>query len=94
MRVEVERTISKLKKFRIIGEEFRNRLPHYDIMTSIVSGIVNMRMLGTANQPCSFRAHYGNQSSFYPKSVQLCLRSIHSDLIAFIGSILEALQAG
>ncbi|MDG6995457.1 MAG: hypothetical protein JRN52_06000 [Nitrososphaerota archaeon] len=46
IRVEVEHTISKLKKFRIIGEEFRNRLPHYDAMTSIVSGIVNMRMLG------------------------------------------------
>ena len=46
IRVEVEHTISKLKKFRIIGEEFRNRLPHYDVMTSIVSGIVNMRMLG------------------------------------------------
>lgn len=44
-RVVVGHTISKLKKFRIIGEEFRNRLPHYNIMTNIVSGVVNMRML-------------------------------------------------
>lgn len=46
IRVEVEHTISKLKKFRIVGEEFRNRISHYNVMTSIVSGIVNMRMLG------------------------------------------------
>lgn len=45
-RVVVEHTISKLKKFRIIGEEFRNRLQHYDVMTNIVSGLVNMRMIG------------------------------------------------
>lgn len=46
IRVEVEHTISKLKKFRILGEEFRNRLPHYNVMTNIVSGLVNMRILG------------------------------------------------
>jgi len=45
-RVVVEHAISRLKKFRILGEEFRNRLPHYNVMTNIVSGIVNMRMLG------------------------------------------------
>ena len=48
VRVVVEHTISKLKKFRILGEEFRNRLPHYNVMTSIVSGIINMRMLGNS----------------------------------------------
>lgn len=47
-RVVVEHTISRLKKFRILGEEFRNRLPHYDVMTNIVSGIVNMRLLGNS----------------------------------------------
>lgn len=46
IRVEVEHTIAKLKKFRILGEEFRNRLSHYDVMTNIISGLVNMRMLG------------------------------------------------
>lgn len=46
-RVVVEHTISRLKKFRIMGEEFRNRLKRYDTMTEIVSGIVNLRILGT-----------------------------------------------
>ena len=45
-RVVVEHTISRLKKFRILGEEFRNRLPHYNTMADIVSGIVNRRILG------------------------------------------------
>jgi len=46
-RVIVEHTISRLKKFRIMGEKFRNRLRHYDTMTEIVSGLVNLRILGT-----------------------------------------------
>jgi hypothetical protein len=45
-RVVVEHTISRMKKFRIMGEEFRNRLRHYDAMTEIVSGLVNLRILG------------------------------------------------
>jgi DDE superfamily endonuclease len=45
-RVVVEHTISRVKKFRIMGEEFRNRLRHYDVMTEIVSGLVNLRILG------------------------------------------------
>ncbi len=45
-RVVVEHTISRLKKFRIMGEEFRNRLKHYDLMTDLVSGLVNLRILG------------------------------------------------
>jgi len=40
-RVIVEHTISRMKKFRIMGEEFRNRLTRYDRMTSIVCGLVN-----------------------------------------------------
>ena len=42
----VEHTISRLKKFNIFGQEFRNRLKRYDAMTDIVSGLVNFRILG------------------------------------------------
>jgi DDE superfamily endonuclease/Helix-turn-helix of DDE superfamily endonuclease len=45
-RVISEHTNSRVKKFRIWGDEFRNRLRHYDIMTEIVSGIVNFRISG------------------------------------------------
>jgi hypothetical protein len=45
-RVVVEHTFSRVKKFRIWAEEFRNRLKHYDIMTDIVCGIANFRMGG------------------------------------------------
>jgi len=48
-RVVVEHTISRLKKFRVMADEFRNRLRHYDTMTNIASGLVNMRILGTMN---------------------------------------------
>jgi len=40
-RVIVEHTISRMKKFRIMSEEFRNRLTRYDRITSIVCGLVN-----------------------------------------------------
>lgn len=46
-RVIVEHTIARLKKFKIMGQEFRNRLRHYDLMTDIVSGLVNLRIAGT-----------------------------------------------
>ena len=45
-RVVVEHTFSRVKKFGIWAEEFRNRLKHYDIMTDIVCGIANFRMGG------------------------------------------------
>jgi DDE superfamily endonuclease/Helix-turn-helix of DDE superfamily endonuclease len=45
-RVVVEHTISRMKKFRIMADEFRNRLKSYDVMTDIVSGLVNLRILG------------------------------------------------
>lgn len=45
-RVVVEHTISRLKKFRIAADEFRNRLKHYDVMTDIVCGLVNLRISG------------------------------------------------
>ncbi len=44
-RVIVENTIGKMKKFGILGGEFRNRLNRYDTMTSIVSGLVNLRTM-------------------------------------------------
>jgi DDE superfamily endonuclease/Helix-turn-helix of DDE superfamily endonuclease len=45
-RVVVEHTISRVKKFNIFGQEFRNRLKRYDVMTDIVCGLVNFRILG------------------------------------------------
>jgi hypothetical protein len=47
-RVVVEHTISRAKKFNIFGQEYRNRLRNYDVMTDIVSGLVNLRILGGA----------------------------------------------
>jgi hypothetical protein len=44
-RVIVEHTIARLKKFGIMGQEFRNRLRFYDVMTDIVSGLVNLRIM-------------------------------------------------
>ena len=43
----VEHTFSRLKKFRIWADEFRNRLKHYDPMTDIVFGLINFRIIGT-----------------------------------------------
>ena len=45
-RVVVEHTISRTKKFRIMGEEYRNRLKWYDRTTDIVYGLVNLRIMG------------------------------------------------
>jgi len=45
-RVVVEHTFSRLKKFRIWADEFRNRLKHYDKATEIVCGLVNFRITG------------------------------------------------
>jgi hypothetical protein len=44
-RVIVEHTIGRMKKFQIMGQEFRNRLRRYDRMTSIVCGLVNFTIL-------------------------------------------------
>jgi hypothetical protein len=46
-RVVSEHTNSRVKKFQIWGCEFRNRLKHYDVMTDVVSGLVNFRIMGT-----------------------------------------------
>lgn len=45
-RVIVEHTISRVKKFNIFGQEFRNRLKNYEMMTDIVCGLINMRIIG------------------------------------------------
>jgi hypothetical protein len=46
-RAVVEHTISRLKKFRIMAHKFRNRLKHYDVMTDMVCGLVNLGISGT-----------------------------------------------
>ena len=46
-RVIVEHTISRVKKFNIFGQEFRNRLRNYDMMTDIVCGLINTRIMGS-----------------------------------------------
>ena len=47
-RVIVEHTIARLKKYRIMGDEFRNRPRQYDRMSNIVCGLINLRILGKA----------------------------------------------
>lgn len=44
-RVIVEHTIGKMKKFGIMGNEFRSRLKRYDTTVSIVSGLVNLQLM-------------------------------------------------
>ncbi|MEM2761017.1 MAG: transposase family protein [Nitrososphaerales archaeon] len=44
-RVKVERAISRVKKFNIMGNRFRNRLKHYDDASDIVCGLVNFRTM-------------------------------------------------
>jgi len=47
-RVVLEHTISRLKKYRTMAHRFRNWLRHYDTVTDIVCGLVNLRILGTS----------------------------------------------
>lgn len=44
-RVVVEHTISRVKKFNIMSNRFRNRLRNYDNASDIVSGLVNFRIM-------------------------------------------------
>ena len=44
IRIKVEHAISKIKKFRISSDTFRNRLYRYDMISDIVCGIVNFKM--------------------------------------------------
>jgi len=43
MRVKIEHTISRRKKYRIAGEQYRNRDEDYDQRMNIVAGLVNLR---------------------------------------------------
>lgn len=43
LRVRVEHTISRRKKYRIASEEYRNRDAEYDQTMNVVAGLVNLR---------------------------------------------------
>ena len=45
LRIIVEHTICKIKKFGIISTKFRNRLKKYNNASDIVSGLVNLRVM-------------------------------------------------
>ncbi len=44
IRIKVEHAISRIKKFRINSDTFRNRLCRYDAISDIVCGIVNFKI--------------------------------------------------
>ena len=44
-RIVIEHTICRLKKYRIMNDVFRNRLKKYDMVSDIVSGLVNYRIM-------------------------------------------------
>ena len=45
LRVIVEHTVSRIKKFGIMGTKFRNKLRRYDRASDIVSGLINFRIM-------------------------------------------------
>ena len=47
-RIVIEHTICRMKKHRIMGDIFRNRLRNYDKVSDIVSGLVNYRTLASS----------------------------------------------
>lgn len=47
-RIVIEHTICRMKKYRIMGDIFRNRLRNYDKVSDIVSGLVNYRTLASS----------------------------------------------
>ena len=49
-RIVIEHVISRLKKYRILSDVFRNRLEKYNKVSDIVSGLVNYRILNYHNQ--------------------------------------------
>ena len=46
-RIVIEHIICRMKKYRIMGDVFRNRLRKYDKVSDIVSGLVNYRLLAS-----------------------------------------------
>ena len=45
MRIVIEHTICRLKKYRIMSDVFRNRLKKYNKMSDIVTGLINYRIM-------------------------------------------------
>ena len=45
LRIIVEHTVCKIKKFGIMGTTFRNKLRRYNNISDIVSGILNFRVM-------------------------------------------------
>ena len=50
LRVIVEHTVSRIKKYGIMGTKFRNRLGRYNHTSDIVSGLVNFRIMMRTNR--------------------------------------------
>ncbi|MGB8033374.1 MAG: transposase family protein [Nitrososphaeraceae archaeon] len=50
LRVIVEHTVSRIKKFGIMGTKFRNKLKRYDHASDIVSGLINFRIMMRTNR--------------------------------------------
>ena len=44
-RIVIEHAICRLKKYKIMKDVFRNKLRKYDMMSDIVSGLVNYRIM-------------------------------------------------
>ena len=61
MRIMVEHTISRLKKYRIMSDIFRNKLGKYNKVSDIVVGLVNYRII-----------YYRNQKSVIQKECSMC----------------------
>jgi hypothetical protein len=51
MRVIIEHTICRIKKFCIMVTKYRNRLKRYDHISDIVSGLVNYRIMNSVSSP-------------------------------------------
>jgi hypothetical protein len=47
-RIVIEHTICRMKKHRIMGDTFRNRLRKYNGVSDMVSGLVNYRTLASS----------------------------------------------
>jgi hypothetical protein len=45
MRIVIEHTICRLKKYRIMSDTFRNKLRKYNKVSDIVTGLVNYRIM-------------------------------------------------
>jgi hypothetical protein len=45
LRIIVEHTICKIKKFEIMGTKFRNKLRRYNNISDIISGLLNFRVM-------------------------------------------------